>query len=242
MEDTQVKKSLIGLMLCLTVLAFTMTAMAASKDGIFLSKDGRKTINTNDPSKGQPYVENNAGLTTIFDNLAHKYPDGVYWCCAGMTINGPGNGSPEWWQAAAFTPSANLKVTRIEVALQYIAGTYTHVLLSLNNDDGTGRPGTAIEEWKVTGMPPSASCCKVATKSSAGIPVTAGTQYWVVVKTENKSDVWATWNSNDTKQLDTEAIPQAQYCKSKGPYCGGNSGVWTPFKGYQGNAFAVLGK
>jgi hypothetical protein len=226
----------------LTVLAFTMTAMAASKDGIFLSKDGRKTVNTNDPPKGQPYVENNAGLTTIFDNLAHKYPDGLYWCCAGGTIEGQGGGGPEWWQAAAFTPGTTLNVTKIEVALQYITGTYTDVLLSLNNDDGTGRPGAVIEKWKVTGMPPSGSCCTIKTKSSAGIPVTAGTQYWVVVSTEKKSDVWATWNDNDTKQLDSEAIPQAYYCYSTTGYCGTHNGVWTPYQGYQGNAFAVLGK
>jgi len=237
-----VKKTLIGLMLCLTVLAFTMNAMAARKDGIVLSKDGRRTISTNAPSRGQPYIENNAGLTTIFDNLAHKYPDGLYWCCAGATIEGSGSGGPEWWQAAAFTPSTSLNLTKIEIAVGYIDGIYTDVLLSLNNDDGTGKPGTVIEKWKVTGLTAFGACCEVETKRSAGIPVTAGTQYWLVVSTEKKSDVFAAWNSDDTKQLYTEAIPQAYYCYSTAGYCGSANGVWTPYQGYQGSAFAVLGK
>jgi len=242
MEDTQVKKTLIGLMLCLTVLAFTVTAMAANKDGIVLSKDGRKTINTNGPSRGEPYVGNNAGLTTIFDNLAHKYPDGLYWCCAGGTVEGSGGGGPVWWQAAAFTPSTTLNVTKIEIAVGYLAGTYTHVLLSLNHDDGTGKPGTVIEKWKVTGMPNFGDCCRVETKSSAGIPVMAGFHYYVAATTEKKSDVRAAWNSNDTKQLFTEGIPQAYYCYSTTGYCGKFNGVWTPYTGYPGSAFAVFGK
>jgi hypothetical protein len=116
------------------------------------------------------------------------------------------------------------------------------VLLSLNNDDGTGKPGKVIAKWKVTGMPNFGACCSVETKSSAGIPVMAGTQYWLVVSTEKKSDVWAAWNSDDTKQLLTEAIPQAYYCHSTTGYCGTFNGVWTPYQGYQGSAFAVLGK
>lgn len=242
MEDTQVKKTLIGLMRCLTVLAFTLTAMAAGKDGVVLSKDGRQTIKTDGPSKGQPYLGNNAGLTVIFDNLAHKYPDGLYWCCAGGTVEGSGGGGPEWWQAAAFTPSTTLNVTKIEIAVGYLAGTYTHVFLSLNNDDGTGRPGIMLKKWKVSGMPNFGSCCTVETKTSAGIPVTAGTQYWVVLSTENKSDVWSAWNTDDTRQLLTEGIPQAYYCHSTAGDCGSANGVWTPYQGYPGSAFAVFGK
>ena len=239
------KKTLIGLMLCLTVLAFTMTAMAASQDGIVLSKDGRQTISTRGPSKGQPYVENNAGLTTIFDNLGGKYPDGAYWCCTGATITGHKNaiGFPELWDAAAFTPSTSLNVTKIEIAVGYIYGTYTDVLLSLSDDDGTGKPGAPIKTWKTQiGGNAFGDCCGVSTDCSAGVPVTGGKQYWVVVSTEKKSDVWAAWNYNDTKQLSTDAIPQALWCSGTKSQCGKGNKVWTAYQGYPGFAFAVFGK
>jgi hypothetical protein len=225
-----------------------MTAMAASNDDVVLSKDMRTTIVTHPAATRQPYVKDNAGLTTIFDNLGGKYPDGVYWCCTGYNIWGPDNTllKPpiEFWEAAAFTPSTSLNVTKIEVAVgyqEYTGEKYSDVLLSLNNDNA-GVPGTAIHTWKVTNMPDFGSCCAVDTKGNTGIPVTAGTQYWLVVSTEKKSDVYAVWNLNDTLQLSSEAITAATYCYSKGTACGSSNGKWSAYPSYPGFAFAVFGK
>jgi hypothetical protein len=237
-------------LLTLTVLALaSVTAFAASKDEVVLSKDGRTTIATRGASKASaPYVGVDAGLTVIFDNLGTKYPDGVYWCCEGATIFGPANtlGGPEYWEAAGFTPSTSLSVTKIQVAVgwvNYKAGEFTDVLVSLNADDGTGRPGAVLKKWK-TQISGDAfgSCCRVSTRSDAGIPVTAGKQYWVVVSTEKKSDVWAAWNANDTKQLSTDAIPESFWCSGTSSQCGSDNNVWTSSKGYPGYAFAVFGK
>jgi len=234
-------------MLCLTVLAFAMVAMAASKDDIVLSKDGRTTIVTHPAAAGQPYAEDNAGLTTILDNLGVKYPDGVYWCCTGGTIWGPDesltNPSITFWDAVAFTPSTSLSVTKISVAVGWVnyGETYSDFILSLNNDNNN-TPGTVIKQWTVKNLPTFGSCCTVDTKGDAGLPVTAGTQYWVVVSTQKKSDVWAAWNENDTLQLPSDAITESFYCYSTGTDCGTNNGKWYTYSGYPGYAVGVWGK
>ena len=237
--------SILLLVFC-TCFALAAWPQAQGNDnGVILSKDGRMTISTNPPAKGQPYVEDNAGLTTIYDNLGGHYPDGVYWCCTGLTIMGPDNkfGAPEYWEAAAFTPATSLSVTKISVALGIgnAGEKFTDIMLSLANDNG-GIPGTAIKTWKVRGMPSLGSCCTVKTKTDfAGIPVAAGTQYWITVTTETDSDVLAAWNLNDTKQLAADAINEAYYCYSTGSGCAYN-GVWVSSPTYPGLAFGVWGK
>jgi len=237
-----------SVMVCLIVLAFAATALAADK-GIVLSKDGKMTISTHPMVKGERYVDDNAGLTAIYDNLGGYYPDGVYWCCEGGTIWGPQNTleSPPitFWAAEAFTPTTSLSVHKISVAVGFVdykAGEYTDILLSLANDNG-GVPGTAIKTWKVTALPGFGSCCTVDTKNdSAGIPVTSGTQYWVTVTTEKKSDIWAAWNVNDTKQLSSDANTEASYCYSTGTDCGTDNGKWVSYSGYPAFGLGVWGK
>jgi hypothetical protein len=247
MEDIQVKKSFLTLTLCFAILAFAGAAMAAD-DGVTLSKDGRQTISTRPPGHSQPYVEDNTGLTTIINNLGTAYPDGVYWCCTGSTIFGPANTleSPPvtFWSAVAFTPKTSLSVTKISVAVGFVnyGEKYTDILVTLANDNN-GVPGTAIKTWKVSSLPTFGDCCTVDTaQDSTGLPVTAGTQYWVSVTTEKKSDIWAAWNLNDTKQLSTNAVKEASYCHSTGTTCGSDNGKWVAFDGYPGLAIGVWGK
>jgi hypothetical protein len=238
------------MLLTLTVLVLaSVTAVAASKQGVVLSQDGRTTVATKHASKvSTPYVGEPAGLTVIFNNLGTKYPDGVYWCCEGATIFGPANtlSGPEYWEAAGFVPSTNISVRQIQVAVgwvNYKAGEYTDVIVSLNADDGTGKPGAALKRWKTQiGGITFGSCCVVSTEHSAGIAVTAGTQYWVVVSTEKKSDIWAAWNVDDTKQLSKDAILESFWCSGTATQCGKNNNKWASYMGYPGFAFAVFGK
>lgn len=242
-----VKSTFARVVLCLAVLAFSLTALAASKD-VVLSKDGKKTVFTGAPSKAsKPYAEPDAA-SVIYGNLATKYPDGVYWCCEGATITGPDNFLdsnlfPGYFEAAGFTPSASANVTKIKVAVGWVnyGETYTDVILSLNNDSA-GVPGTVIKKWKVQiGSVAFGSCCTVESKSGT-IPVTAGTPYWVVLSTEKKSDVWAAWNIDDTLQLSGDAIPTAFYCTNAAGSCGSNNNTWYSYQGYPGFAFEVDGK
>ncbi|MGO9649578.1 MAG: hypothetical protein ACLPOO_16165 [Terriglobales bacterium] len=235
-------------LLTLAVLVFaSLTAFAASKDGIEISKDGRMVFAAKGASKAStPYVEENAGLIAIYDNVARKYPDGVYWCCEGYGINGPDNpvGFGGEWLAAGFTPSTSLNVKGIQVAVGYnpFGETFTDVIVTLNADSG-GVPGAVLESWTVQiGSIDFGSCCTLETERSTSIPVTAGTQYWVVVSTEDNSDVVAAWNENDAKQLPTDAVPWAVYCTPASMFCS-NPNVWVNRgTNYPAPAFAVYGK
>ncbi|HEX4080180.1 MAG TPA: choice-of-anchor R domain-containing protein [Rhizomicrobium sp.] len=198
-------------LLTAAVFAAAVSACAAAPPGIELSRDHHKTFVLTPPSSIVRPPRNNAGLVTIFDNIGKKYPDGTYWCCTGNTMLGPNGlpGNSEWWLGAAFTPSANHTVTRIEVAASIVQGTNS-MTLSIANDSG-GVPGEVIKSWVIKNLPPLGSCCVVMVQDDkAGVPVTAGTQYWITLTTDTKeADTWSTWEYNDTDQ--TAAGPTAYY-------------------------------
>ena len=230
-------------LLTLIVLALaSVTVFAAGKDNAVLSRDGRTTIATKRAQAvTRTTAPSDAALVKIFDNIGTAYPKGTYWCCEGYTITGPTalSGFPEYWEAGAFTPSANHTVTKVEVAVGFVEGT-NGLVLSINND-ASGVPGTAIKSWSLSGLPTFGSCCVVEARGdSAGIPVTAGTQYWIVLKTNSKeSTTWAAFNVNDTDEVD--AAPTAFYCsQDKGGSCSNND-KWTAGRSVPGPAFAVLG-
>jgi hypothetical protein len=230
-------------LLTLTVLALaSLTAFAASKDGVVVSKDGRTTIATKRTASVDRAVSTDAGLVTIFSNIGTAYPEGSYWCREGATITGPTamSGFPEYWVAGAFTPTANHTVTKVKVAVGFVQGTNGLVLGIYS--DSNGVPGTALKTWNLSNLPTFGSCCTLESKSDvAGISVTAGTQYWVVLKTNSKeSNTWAAFNVNDTDQIDP--APVASYCsQDAGGSCSVND-AWTASESIPGPAFAVLGK
>jgi hypothetical protein len=171
-----------------------------------------------------------SGLVTIFSNLAAKYPKGQYWCCSGYNVMGPSQG--EQWMAAAFTPAADHTVTTIEVAVGYSQGKTNGVVLSLNSDNN-GVPGKALKTWNASGLPRFGTCCTLVVKSdSAGIPVSAGKQYWVVLSTNSHElDTVDAWNVIDTDQVDSATV--ATYP--------GTSNKWETFQTTPGLGFAIKG-
>jgi hypothetical protein len=179
------------------------------------------TTNLNDPS-----------LVTIFSNLAAVYPKGEYWCCTGYNVMGPNSGAGVQWMAAAFTPRADHTVTRIEVAVGYSQGTTNGVVLSLNHDNN-GVPGKALKTWNALGLAQFGSCCRLVVKSdSAGIPISAGKQYWVVLSTNSKEqDTVDAWNIIDTNQVDKATVATFP----------GTNNRWNTFQTTPGLAFAVKG-
>jgi len=171
-----------------------------------------------------------SGLVTIFSNLASKYPKGQYWCCSGYNVMGPSQG--EQWMAAAFTPAANHTVTRIEVAVGYSQGKTNGVVVSLNSDKN-GVPGKALKTWNASGLPRFGTCCMLVAKSdSAGIPVSAGKQYWVVLSTNSHElDTVDAWNVIDSNQVDAATVATFP----------GNNNQWNAFQTTPGLGFAVKG-
>jgi hypothetical protein len=191
-------------------------------------KHARMTVVTEPAPSFTTTNINDSGLVTIFSNLAAKYPKGEYWCCSGYNVMGPAQG--EQWMAAAFTPGADHTVTRIEVAVGYSQGRTNGVVLSLNRDSN-GVPGKALKTWNVSGLPRFGTCCALVVRSDrSGIPVNAGTQYWIVLSTNsNESDTVDAWNVDDTDQVDPATV--ASFTNNK----------WTVFQTSPGLAFAVKG-
>ena len=169
---------------------------------------------------------------TIFSNLASEYPNGEFWCCTGYNIMGPSSGVGEQWMAAAFTPYANRNVTKITVAAGFSQGTVNGVVLGLK-DDNNGIPGKWLKSWTIYGLPRFGTCCALVTGSdTAGIPVTGGQQYWVILKTDaNQLDTVDAWNVDDTDQV---------YPRKIAVFPGAHN-AWYVFRATPGLAFSVEG-
>jgi hypothetical protein len=199
-------KSICRILMCVVVIQAAVQFLSAQTShasrSVVTTKDRKTTIVASPSGVNTPYVDETAGLKAIFSNFAIAYPKGVYWCCEGATISGPnGPFNIEWWHAAAFTPKSAATVEKVAVAVGYLSGNDKSVLLSLNLDNG-GIPGAALEQWTITNLSEAGTCCAVQVKSSSGLALTAGQQYWIVVSTPSNSDVNASWNVAETDQID----------------------------------------
>ena len=178
-------------------------------------------------------------LKTIEGNIS-TYPFGRFFCCYGNTIAGSSSQLGfEVWIAIPFTPKANAFVHQLKASVGYIINTDTHFNLSLNRDNA-GLPGRVIKNFGVSATNSFGSCCKLVTaNSTAGIPVSRGTQYWVVVSTNDKKHgtFFGAWAFNST---DMRNFPMASWCSSTGGQCGSNNNMWVGFQSLR-PAFGVLG-
>ena len=173
-----------------------------------------------------------SGLVTIFSNLASEYPNGQFWCCTGYNIMGPSSGVGEQWMATAFTAHANHTVTKISVAVGYSQGTTNGAVLSLRADNN-GVPGNTLKGWTLSALPVFGTCCAlVEAFAPSGIPVSAGQQYWVVVRTNaSQLDTVDAWNVDDTDQVHSRKLAVFP----------GVHNAWFVFRATPGLAFSVEG-
>jgi hypothetical protein len=234
-----VKKTIAGSLLCFMVLATALSTLAADNSNLVFTDTG---VTVKHPSKTiTPAAPQDPSLKTIAGTLS-DYPYGVYFCCYTYYITGLTNllnVVPEYWQGVPFTPAANMTVKEVEAAVVWAEGTNA-VVLSLNSDSN-GLPGKAIHTWNAKNLPTIGTCCQLATgKSKTGIPVTKGTQYWLVVRTNaNDANIFAAWALNTT---DMRSHPFASYCNdSKQGSCNGTSGTWSAVSGVL-PGYAVLGQ
>lgn len=165
---------------------------AATVHGLTTSIAPGATANAVVPRQAPAHV---LGLKDIV-NTFNSDPNNAYDCCNGWTVSAAGSITGFQQDVAMpFTPDKNYAVKTITVAVGYVAGT-NGATVSLNADAG-GLPGAVIKKGVVTGLPTFGTCCVTASINGKGAPVTAGTQYWVVVKTDKKSaDTWDAWNMN----------------------------------------------
>jgi hypothetical protein len=235
-EETMVKKaSLTRMLICLvalTLVGVAALALGSSHNGIVTTSDGKYVIATKGPSTFTlAEGDSDAALTTIAGNLS-KYPFGVYFCCYGNTIAGPNAGfGHTYWAAMGFTPTANATVTKLKASVGFVVGV-NQVVLGLYSDSN-GVPGSPLlnKRTKLNSLGNFGSCCLLGVvNDAAGIPVTAGTPYWVVVSTDAKSaTTFAAWafNSTDMRQTVNRVA-------------GYVDGTWNSGTGLQAG-FAVLG-
>lgn len=237
------KSSLAVVVTCLAVLTLIAVVALAAAPGknIIVSPDGRYMIALKGPSHiTLPDPRLNAGLKTIGGNLS-DYPYGIYFCCFGNTIaQGPPAFPFTTWVAVAFTPSADATVTKVEVPIGTYSTSDIDFVLSLDEDDN-GVPGKSLKTWNAKAPNPYGDCCTLDVGSdSAGIPVKAGTLYWVAVTTNSKHDFFGGWPFNST---DMRAHLIASYCKGSSQYCGTtDNGKWVALQEGPVPAFGVLGK
>jgi len=215
-----------SLVLCVSVLTFFSMAMfAAGKNQASVSKDGRTTYTTRVSGYLPGIPLNDASVQVIYNTIS-TYPLARYWCCSGWTISAQGSIiGTQFADAMPFTPSANFNVTKIVVGVGYVTGT-NGVTVSLNSDNN-GLPGNPIASFDLSNLPAFGSCCVLEIQNGS-VPITKGTQYWIVVTTGPKtSDTWDAWNQNDTNETNqTFAFQQ--------------NGVWSLTSGILGS-FGVFG-
>ena len=227
-------------LLCASVLVLAATGFAAA--GEDRDASGMRAITVEGPHAkltllpGAPEQarvsagEGSSGLVTIFSSLASKYPKGVYWCCTGYNVMGSNSGAGVQWMGGAFTPAADHTLTRVEVAVGYSQQGQNGVVISVNDDNG-GVPGKSLKKWSVLGLPRFGSCCTTIVKTDkAGIALTGGKQYWIVLKTNSsETDTVDGWNVSDADQIDSANTASF------------DGSTWHAFQAVPGVAFAVKG-
>jgi hypothetical protein len=217
-----------------------IAALAASpKSTVFTTNDGRLAIATQPPKSVTPNFRD-PSLKTIAGNLS-TYPYGTYFCCYGETVAEGGANFPfKYNVAVAFTPTADATVTRIEASVGAFPGVTSGFELSIR-DDNSGVPGSVIKSYHIKTPPTYGDCCVVdAGNDSAGIPVKAGTQYWIAATTTTKdTEFLGGWAFNSTDMRET--YTQAYQCTGSSTYCGSNSGKWVAVSNSLLEGFAVLG-
>jgi hypothetical protein len=213
--------------LLLSAAMLLPTTALAAPSGITLSPDRAITSFHGAPLRGTlPQWIPPPGKTKIIDTLGKG---DAYNCCSGWTVSNAQSATGlQQWIAFPFTPTANATVTEIVEAIGYAAGTDS-VTVALLADNG-GVPGTVLEEKSVGNLETFGVCCSVAVDHlKTGVPVTAGTTYWVgaLLPKKKQSTTWDAWNFSS---VDTNIVPFAFF----------NSSGWTLTSGSDA-AFAVFG-
>jgi hypothetical protein len=227
---------------CLVLLACaTMLLASAKKTNVMTSADGKYAIATGGGTHIIPNAQPDTG--TKISGVLSSYPYGTYFCCFGNTVAAGGANFPfQTWVAVGFTPASNATVTEIKASVGTFGENSSGFELALYNDNN-GVPGTQLKGFHISSPPQYGTCCTLDVgKDNAGIPVTAGTQYWVVAKTDSKDvEFLGGWAFNST-DMRPGVYPIASWCKGSTTYCGQDSGKWV--SGLNGDpvpAYSVVG-
>jgi hypothetical protein len=167
------------------------------------------------------------GKKAIIDTLGDPI---TYDGSSGWTVsNAQSEVGAQQWIAYPITPTKNATISEIVEAVGYVAGTDS-VTVALMADSG-GIPGAVLQQKTVKNLETFGDCCAVAVdKLKTGVPVTAGTTYWIGAILPSKNQA-TTWDAFNFSTVNTNTVPFAFF----------NSNGWNASSGpYTG--FAVYGK
>jgi hypothetical protein len=123
-------------------------------------------------------------LKVIFSNLGPTTSN-AYNDTTGYYILGPNNsvGLSEQAIGVPFIPKGSAHITNLYVAVGSISGTNL-INVGLYSDSG-GTVGTVLASAQASTIPLFGSCCQVVGVSIPSTAVTGGTQYWIVVSSDD---------------------------------------------------------
>jgi hypothetical protein len=127
----------------------------------------------------------------VYDSSNNGWP--IY---GAASPDGPGY---QYALADPFTPINTGYFTELDIALSYVNGDNSVVVDLMSNEIPLG-PGSVLDSWVVSDLPPTQTCCTLQMLSStASTPLllTANTPYWVAVF-PGGSDTYAGWDTNST--------------------------------------------
>ena len=145
---------------------------------------GPKVAHTTSKGPIVPFNVPSTPLKTIFSNLGPSATN-AYNDTTGYYILGPNNsvGDGEQWIALPFTPTANSTVEELSVAVGWISGGKA-IIVGIYSDNG-GVPGTLLASGETNKVPAFGTCCSTVNVNVTATPITAGTQYWVGVQSDD---------------------------------------------------------
>jgi hypothetical protein len=126
--------------------------------------------------------------SNLSDDRKEKY-DGTN----GWPVRGKGSFFGLWIMAMPFIPNEDSTIWRIKLALEWNGDGDNAVMISVRAD-ADGVPGQLVGKVQMTDLPrESYSCCEIGSVTlTEGIPVSAGTRYWLVVHA--KGEAQFRWN------------------------------------------------
>jgi hypothetical protein len=153
--------------------------------GVLLAQNSSlKVAHTVHSGPIKPAQKTPATQKIIFSNIGPTTTN-AYNDTTGYYILGPSNsvGLSEQWIGVPFTPRSSAHVTNLYVAVGSISGTNL-VNVGLYSDSG-GTVGSLLASAPASAIPFFGTCCQVVGVSIPSTAVTGGTQYWIVVTSDD---------------------------------------------------------
>jgi hypothetical protein len=184
----------------LTALAALLTLCVAASQSTALAATGSEPTPDASNDLQVQRLEPGRNLKVIYSNFSDDWRDLYY--AAGYLVT---SRDSEWGQnfsvAAPFTPLKSAVVRKIVLPLHALGYVPQVVEVSFREDEG-GMPGAVIRRFSVP-APLWSDWYDKQVVQVKGIPVTAGTQYWIAATAPGDNNAY--WNFNSINLYGTFA-------------------------------------